>query len=257
VDYSFIIGEEEFHEGERITKEGGHGKWIWVILEGAVEVSRQTPEGPLVVARLGEGCFIGTFEALMYRENPRTANVNTVTSLRLGLLDTERLSKVYTSFSPDLRTVLTGLDRRLRKVTDRAADLFLGKDNLKALIKDKGVVMEKGADREDLFTILEGEALVMGLSKKGVVPLLALGKEDIFGLVPFLDMGHEPREAAVVGSKDLKTRSLDVGTLQKEYNQIPAAFKNLVYHLGASIFTTTRLIYGFHETGRSSVVSRG
>lgn len=249
VDYGFIIGEEEFHEGERIIKEGGHGKWIWVILEGSVEVSRLTQEGPLAVARLGEGCFIGTFEALMYRENPRTANVNTLTPVRLGLLDTERLSKVYTSFSPDLKTVLTGLDRRLRKVTDRAADLFIRKDSLKGLIKDKGVVMEKGTDREDLFTILQGEALIMGQSKKGVVPLLALGKEDIFGLVPFLDIGHEPRGAAVVGSKDLKTRSLDVAALQREYNQIPATFRNLVYHLGASIFTTTRLICSFHEAG--------
>jgi len=61
--------------GERILKEGGHGKWIWVILEGAVEITRETPDGPLVVARLGEGSFIGTFAALRFKEHARTANV--------------------------------------------------------------------------------------------------------------------------------------------------------------------------------------
>jgi CRP-like cAMP-binding protein len=250
VDYAFIIGEEEFREGERIIKQGGHGKWIWVILEGAVEVSRQMSDASLTVARLGEGCFIGTFEALLYKENARTANVNTLSEVRLGLLDTERLSKVYSSFSPDLRAVLSGLDRRLQRVTDRAVELFLRKDSLKGLLKDKGIVLEKGSAKEDLFSIVEGEALVVGQSKKGVTPLLALSKEDVFGFVPFLDAGHEPRDAAVAASRDLKTRALDVEALQKEYNQIPVTFKNLVYHLGACIFTTTRLVYRIHETGK-------
>ena len=250
VDYAFIIGEEEFREGERIIKEGGHGKWIWVILEGAVEITRETPDGPLVVARLGEGSFIGTFAALRFKEHARTANVHTLTTVRLGLLDTERLSKVYTSFSPDLRTVLMALDRRLQGVTDRAEELFLRKDTLRGLAKDKGVVVEKGSDKEELFTILEGEALIVGQSQKGVTPLVALGKEDVFGFVPFLDTGHEPRGAAVTASKGLKIRALDVEALQKEYNQIPATFKNLIYHQGVCIFTTTRLIYHIHETGK-------
>lgn len=250
VDYAFIIGEEEFREGERIIKEGGHGKWIWVILEGAVEVSRQTPDGSLTLARLGEGCFIGTFEALLYKERTRTADVNTLTAVRLGLLDTERLSKVYTSLSPDLRAVLSGLDRRLQGVTDRAVEFFLRKDSLRRLLKEKGFVMEQGSNKEELFTILDGEALVVGQSKKGITPLMALGKEDVFGFMPFLDTGHEPRDAAVAASKDLKTRAMNVDALQKEYNQIPATFKNLVYHLGACIFTTTRLVYRLHETGK-------
>ncbi|MBN1102093.1 MAG: cyclic nucleotide-binding domain-containing protein [Deltaproteobacteria bacterium] len=247
VDYSFIIGEEEFPEGDKVIKEGAHGKWIWVILEGSVEVNRETSNGPITVARMGEGCFVGTISALLFQEHARSANVKALSSLRLGLLDTERLSKIFTSLSPDFRSVLVSLDRRLRRITDRAVDLFAGEDGLAGAADGKEIVMEKGSPKEELFTILDGEALLIGESQKGSLPLVLLGKEDLFGFLPFLDTGLEPRSAAVAASKELKTRPLDSEALQKEYNQLPATFKNLIYHMGLCIFATTRTLYHIHQ----------
>jgi len=249
VDYSFIIGEEEFREGDRVIKEGAHGKWIWVILEGLVEVNRESSNGPITVARMGEGCFAGTISALLFQEHARSANVRALSSVRLGLLDTERLSRIFTSLSPDFRSVLVSLDRRLRRITDRVVDLFTNQDSLAGAAEGKATVLEKGSPKEELFTILDGEALVVGESQKGVLPVVLLVKEDIFGFLPFLDTGLEPRSAAVAASKELKTRPLDPDALQKEYNRLPATFKNLIYHMGLCIFTTTRTLYHIHQRG--------
>jgi hypothetical protein len=250
VDYSYIVSEEEFRDGERILKEGGHGKWIWVILEGTVNVNRETANGPWMIARLGEGCFIGTFNALLFKEYARSASINAAGTIRLGLLDTERLSRLYTSLSADFRAFLLSLDARLRKITDKALELYSKQDKTKALTKDMGAIIEKGSPKEELFVILEGEAYVVLSTRKGPLPLLTLGKEEIFGFFPFLDVGHEPQSASIFGSKNLKTKRLDGQALQKEYNQLPTTFRNLIYNLGLGILSTTRTVCDLHEGTR-------
>jgi len=249
VDYSYLVGEEEFRKGDRILREGGHGKWIWVVLEGAVEVNRETIEGPFAVARLGEGCFLGTFGALLFHEHSRSAHVKALDYVRLGLLDTERLSRIYTSLSPDFRAVLVGLDERLRRVTNRLVEIVDQQDSLSSASKDKETVIEMGSPSEELFAIREGEALVICETEKGSFPVLQLGKDDVYGFIPFLDTGHEPRSAAVAAGKNLKTRPIDAEALQIEHSHLPAVFKNLIYHMGVCIYTTTRTLLHIHERG--------
>ncbi|RJR36506.1 MAG: DUF4388 domain-containing protein [Desulfobacteraceae bacterium] len=242
VDYSFIIAEEEFKKGERILRQGAHGKWIWVIQEGAVSVSRGTSSGSFLLATLGQGCFIGSFSSLLFHDQVRTAHVRAVENVRLGLLDTERLSRMFTSLSPDLKKVLFELDHRLIKISDRAFDLSTGRDIIPS---DPGVsrkVMEEGSGSEELMMILEGSATVVGQSRKGALPLVQLGREDVFGFIPFLDAGQEPRWADVVASGDLKTSPLDVAAIEGEYRSLPAALRNLVYCIGLYVFSTTRAI---------------
>ena len=41
VDYMYVADEEDFFDGENIVEEGKHGSWIWVILEGVVEIIKK------------------------------------------------------------------------------------------------------------------------------------------------------------------------------------------------------------------------
>jgi len=45
-------------------------------------------------------------------------------------------------------------------------------------------VLEKGSDKEELFTILQGEALVVGQSKKGSLPFWPWAKRTCSGSCP-------------------------------------------------------------------------
>lgn len=246
-DYTYILNEEEFRDGEKIVKEGRYGKWIWVVLEGVVEVSREKPGGFMTISRLGTGCFLGTFTSLMFEEYARNATITAVGKVWLGLLDTERLSKEYTPLSLDFRNFLLSIDRRFRKVTDQAVDLSVNPKAASIIPRDRTVVIKKGSPSKELYVVEQGVVDIIGQSAKGGVHLVSLEKEDVFGKVPFMDMGHEPESAAALGSRNLKMRKLDIQSFQRQYNQLSDTFRNFIFHMGNSISVTTRLVYNLVE----------
>jgi CRP-like cAMP-binding protein len=243
IDYVFVIDEEEYSPGSQIIKEGGHGKWIWVIMEGIVNITKETSGNPLTIARLGEGSFIGTFTSFLFKENIRSATVTTESEVRLGLLDNERLSVEFASLSEMFRTILLSLDRRLRKITDRAVALSSQGGPADELPKDKSPIIKLGSTKEKLYLITQGEAAVVGRNSERDLPLLTLKKGDFFGYVPFWDTGHEPRAATVFGSQDLKANQLKLENLQVEYDGLSSTFRNLIDNMSSNISLTTKLLY--------------
>lgn len=122
VDYGCIVQEEMVPPGRSIVTEGSHGNWIWVILEGKALLSRETRKGPVPVAHLGPGAFVGTFAALLFGECVRTATVTAEADVHLALLDTYRLAGEFGSISGELRKLLLLMSGRLREVTDEFLD---------------------------------------------------------------------------------------------------------------------------------------
>jgi CRP-like cAMP-binding protein len=244
IDYLYILDEEEFSDGKTVVKEGSHGKWIWVILDGAAQLTRETSRGPLTIAKLGEGCFIGSFTSLLFQEYARSATVSAVGDLRLGLLDTQRLAGEFYTLRADFRNTLSSLDRRLKKITDRAVDLSAKKeDSLSLPAKGLEVVVDMGSKKDDLYCIQEGQAYVLGKTAKGALPLLTLEKDDVFGNLPFMDMGQEPRNASVAGTQSLKTITLDAEELHTSYDHLSQTFKGMIFNLCTCVSITTKLVY--------------
>ena len=242
IDYVFVIDEEEYHKGDQIVKEGGHGKWIWVIMEGTVSITKDVDGKPITIARLGEGSFIGTFTSFLFKENIRSATVTAEGDVKLGLLDNERLSTEYGGLSHGLKTMLLSLDHRLRDITAHAVGNSEQKGHSIDLSKDMRPIIKKGCTKERLFLITEGEAVVVKTNSKGSLPLLTLGKGDFFGYVPFWEIGHEPRSASVYGSKDLKANKLKLEKLQIEYENLSGTFKNLIDNVSSYISLSTKIL---------------
>ena len=65
VDYSYVVDEEGFYDGDEIVQEGNHGDWIWVILEGTAEIVKEADSGPIEILRVGDGAFLGSVAALI------------------------------------------------------------------------------------------------------------------------------------------------------------------------------------------------
>jgi CRP-like cAMP-binding protein len=246
VDYLYIVEEEEYNDGRVIVKEGSHGKWIWVVLEGTATVARDTPQGPLTIARLGEGSYVGTFSSLFFQDAGRSATVTAEGDARLGLIDMQRLDGEFRTLSNDFKNALGSLDRRLRMVTDRAVEWFLKKPPM-ALPKGCEVLIPAGSSNAGTYIIEEGEAYVVGQFEKKVLPLGTLKKDDLFGDIPFIDMGHEPRNAMVVAPKGIKVNKIDHREFEKSYNQLSGTFKSMIYCICTSIALTTRLAYLFRK----------
>jgi hypothetical protein len=248
-DYSYIIGEEEYEDGKLIVKEGKFGKWLWIVLGGTADVKRELADDSITILRMGEGCFIGTFNALLFGgEYGRKASVVASGNVLLGVLDTERLSREFNSLSSDFRTILLGLDIRLKKVTDSIVALYTKKGEDVSLPKGANVVMEKGSSANEGCIITDGKAYVIIKDKKGDFPLFTLEKEEFFGNFPFLELGSESRSAEVMASKDLKVKKLDAGKLQEEYDNLSGMFRSFIYNICGYISLTTRVAYNLRSS---------
>lgn len=247
VDYLFVVDEEEFSDGERITQEGKHGSWMWVILDGVVETVRETPKGPVSIYRLGVGAFIASFAAFLIKGNIRSTTVVAVGNVQLGVLDAQRLYTEYGQMSDEARGLVLNLDKRLKEVSDRVVEFFSGQNSLKTFVKDRKQVIKQGGDEARMLRITQGEASIIRHTKHGYVPLANLSEGDLIGHVPFLDIGHEPYSASVLGSKDLEVSALDPDNLQKEYNQLSPTLRNLVENLATCVSVTTKVACDFHK----------
>jgi CRP-like cAMP-binding protein len=239
VDYSYIVDEEGFYDGDEIVQEGNHGDWIWVILEGTAEIIKQAENGPIQLLRIGDGAFLGSVAALISGGRVRSATVKAVGNVQLGMLDSQLLANELANVSADFKSLLISMDSRLRQVIEMAVNVKDNDNSLGELIQGKKQLIKQGQREDRLFTIKEGEAVIARQNENGYMPLAQLKKGDFFGRVPFLDMGHEPYSAAVFSSQDLKLAALDSGKLQSEHEGLSSTIKNIIEHLATSVSVTT------------------
>jgi hypothetical protein len=189
---------------------------------------------------LGEGCFVGTFTSFTFREHARTATVTALGDVHVGLLDTSRLHTEYSALSPDFKRLLLSLAGRLRKVTDRAVGPAGNGSSHQKEIRQQRLILAKGAANEELFSVAAGTAQVVRPLPQVDLPLLTLERDDVFGHLPFLDMGHEPHYASVRASKDLKMEKLDGRRIQHEYESLSRVFRNLIDNMSTCVAVTTK-----------------
>ncbi|MFH1135975.1 MAG: DUF4388 domain-containing protein [Pseudomonadota bacterium] len=247
INYMYVVNEEEFEEGDKIVVEGLHGNWFWVVLDGVVEVVKETTQGPLTILRLGVGSFIGSFASFLTGENVRSATLGAVTKVRLGLMDSQRLSLEFGTRTPVFRSYVGSLVKRLRQLTERAVEIFLKENRLEELVKGKKPLIKQGQDLEGLFRIAQGDALVVRSTDHGYVPLNTLSKGDFIGQTPFLDIGHEPYFASVFASEDFKAEAVNLKALRQDYEKLSPTFKNILENLATSMSVTTTVASEFQR----------
>ena len=125
IDPFMILAEEEFQDGDVILREGISTDWIYIILEGQVRIQKKTPKGSVAITTVGEGQIVGEMAFLERGRVPRAASAVASGYVRLGVLDRDRLTKEYDSFSPLLRRLILTQVRRMRHITEIAAKLVI------------------------------------------------------------------------------------------------------------------------------------
>jgi hypothetical protein len=103
-------------------------------------------------------------------------------------------------------------------------------------------VVEQGDDEKRLFRIQHGSAALVQRTDDGYIPLAHLEREDFFGYIPFLDLGHEPASASVLASKELKIQTLNPEIIQQEYDNISTTFKNIIDNIVACTHSLTKVL---------------
>ncbi len=239
VDYSYIVDEESFYDGDEIVREGAHGNWIWVILEGTAEIIKSTPKGPLKVLRVGDGAFLGSLSALLSGENVRSSTIIASGNIQLGMLDSQLLAGELANLSTEFKSLVRSLDNRLRCVTDISAQAHAQDQGYLEMLKGKKIAIKEGQNEDRLFRIREGEVVVARGFDSSHRPLARLRKGDYFGHIPFLTIGHEPFTASVFASPDIKLAMVDSVKLENEHRRLSATLRNIIEHMAACISATT------------------
>jgi CRP-like cAMP-binding protein len=239
VDYSYVVDEEGFYDGDEIVQEGNHGDWIWVILEGTAEVIKEAEGGPIEILRIGDGAFLGSVAALISGGRVRSATIKAVGNVQLGMLDSQLLANELANVSAEFKSLLTSIDARLKQIIEMAVAYKKNNNNFDDLVKSKKQLIKQGQKEERLFTIKDGEAIIARQSNNSYVPLVRLKKGDYFGKIPFLDLGHEPYSAAVFSSENLKLAAVDSDKLKSEHEGLSSTLKNIIEHLATSVSVTT------------------
>lgn len=248
VDYVYVVSEDAFSKGQTIVEENTHGSWNWTVLEGLVDIVKETGKGPITLYRMGDGAFLGSLDALSFRGGPRNATAVAASDVQLGVLDTQRLTSEYAALSPGFRKILGSLEKRLREVTEHAIGIHLKTNNTQKLLKDaKLVIRQSSSELRNFFTIVQGAAFVVQHTDVGQLLLAKLGPGDFIGKIPFLDIGHEPLTASVFASPSFKVDKTDIARLKEEYEGLSGMFRGLIDNVSTSVMVATRLAYDFQR----------
>jgi CRP-like cAMP-binding protein len=239
IDYMYVVDEEDFFDGEQVVEQGRHGNWIWVILEGVVEILKETPKGLLPIIRVGDGGFVGSLTTFLIHGNMRSASAIAIGNVQLGVLDSQRLAQEYSLLSKDFRKFLASLDKRLRQVTDRVVDYHQNTidDSWKTLYQSKLFV--EGKDSDLFYNIQKGSAVVVRNTDHGPILLSRLEEGDFIGQVAFLNLRHEPEAASVLVSEDFEFVPMDISLLSNEYSSLSTTLKNIVDHIASCVSLTS------------------
>jgi signal-transduction protein with cAMP-binding, CBS, and nucleotidyltransferase domain len=160
----------------------------------------------------------------------------------LCILDAEPLYHEYSLLSENFRRLLLSLDKRLRILNEKAVQVYINGNYNNGSTKNR-VLQDKFQSETDLYIIQKGTADIIGKGTKGEVNLISLEKEDVFGKIPFMDFGHEPRSASVMVSNPINMERLDSKALQTEYDDLTQTFKNFIFNTATNISMTTNLLY--------------
>ena len=98
-DRSVGIRREHFEPGEVIFEEGGHGDWLYIVVDGEVEVLKRVPDAmEMSIRRLGPGECFG--EIALLGDHVRTATTRSVTAVNLLAVDREAFEALFSTLPP-------------------------------------------------------------------------------------------------------------------------------------------------------------
>jgi len=242
IDYIYIVDEEEFTDGNEIVIQERFGSWLWVILQGTVEVIRILPEGSARIVRLTEGSFIGTIGSLIESGKTRSATCLSVGRVQLGILDFERIYREFKNISDKLKALLISLDKRFKEITTHCAEALLNK-SLTANVSDLKAFITSENNNNKAYQIKTGKAVVVRKEGKYYIPICNLGPGDVVGDIPFLNTSHEPDSADVYVTKDFTADEIELTEAKSEYDDLSDTLRNLITHTAScTIVTTNRLM---------------
>jgi CRP-like cAMP-binding protein len=124
----------KYKKGEQIIKQGDYGISIYIILNGYVEVFRESDRGDVAVGTLGPGEIFGEMIFLNKGVEVRSASVRALQDSEIEVWHPDDLAKKYEEIAPVLKTMINQVLKRLlrmQKLLDNLASKTSGQRAIK------------------------------------------------------------------------------------------------------------------------------
>lgn len=117
-----------YSDGEVIFREGEEGEKMYVIQDGKVKITKQSPSGDLMIATLGSGDIFG--EMALLDRMPRSATAIAFGKARLLGIDKNKLFQSLSRDSTLAFRILESMSQRIRRMDEELAKLKKKKINI-------------------------------------------------------------------------------------------------------------------------------
>ncbi len=111
-----VASYETYEDGQVIFKEGTYGDWIYLIDEGAVEISKEIDGKKVVVGVVKEGEILG--ELAYIAKIPRTASATAIGRTVIGIIDRNFFDQEFNKLSGDFQKMIKMVAIRLKNATE-------------------------------------------------------------------------------------------------------------------------------------------
>jgi uncharacterized protein (TIGR02266 family) len=115
-----FVSEDTYQDGHVLLKEGTSGNWIYVVLSGAVEISKTMDGKKYVIDVLRPGEVFG--EVGFIGGKKRTATATTIGQTVIGVVDRTSLDGEFNKLSSDFRAILQAMANRFEKMVNRVVE---------------------------------------------------------------------------------------------------------------------------------------
>jgi CRP-like cAMP-binding protein len=125
----------KYKKGEQIIKQGDYGISIYIILNGYVEVFRDSDGAEVVLGTLGPGDIFGEMIFLNKEVEVRSASARALQDSEIEVWHPDELAKKYEEIAPVLKTMINQVLKRLlrmHKLLDKMAPRMLAQREAKA-----------------------------------------------------------------------------------------------------------------------------
>ncbi|HOD29872.1 MAG TPA: cyclic nucleotide-binding domain-containing protein [Syntrophales bacterium] len=112
-----VASYETYPDGKVIFEEGSHGDWIYVVEEGAVEISKKDGERKVVIEVLKPGDLFG--ELAYIAKIARTATAAAVGETVIGILDRDYFDREFNKLPGDFQVMFKTVALRLKATTEK------------------------------------------------------------------------------------------------------------------------------------------
>jgi len=114
------VSEDTYPDGHVLLKEGTSGNWLYVVLSGAVEISKTIDGKKFVIDVLRPGEVFG--EVGFIGGKKRTATATTIGQTVIGAVDRSSLDAEFNELSSDFRAILLAMANRFEKMVNRVVE---------------------------------------------------------------------------------------------------------------------------------------